>query len=57
VFRRWGYRPGMTTTPFDPGDDPVAPDPLIPVPDELDDQEPDTAEPDTKELDLEADES
>lgn len=35
----------MTTTPMEPGDDPVAPDPLIPVPDELDDQEPDAAEP------------
>jgi hypothetical protein len=31
----------MTTTPYDPGDDPVAPDPL--VPEELDDREPDVA--------------
>jgi hypothetical protein len=32
----------MTTTPYDPGDDPVAPAPL--VPEELDDREPDVAD-------------
>jgi hypothetical protein len=32
----------MTTTPYEPGDDAVAPDPL--APDALDDDEPDAAE-------------